>query len=83
MHDQIARAEALRLGQEIFGTATFLGLADQTVAQHILLGDDGQIRCLEPVFQRPNRQMQSARAQPRCVGDRDHLCQTFVFDQPR
>jgi hypothetical protein len=36
------------------------GGADQPVAQHVLFGDDGEPAALEPLFQRPDREMQAA-----------------------
>ena len=81
MHHQIAGAERLCLGQEILGPALALGLADQPVTQHVLFGNDRQIRGLKPVFQCPNSKVQTPLADPRSIGDRDHLGQPFVFDQ--
>ena len=64
MHHQVTRAERLRLGQEIFGPAAFLRRADQPVTQNILFGNHRQIRGFEPMFQRPDRQVQPAFTDP-------------------
>ncbi len=56
MHDQVARRQRLRLGQEILGTAFFRSATDQAVAKDVLLGDHRKARHLEPCLQRPDRQ---------------------------
>ena len=90
MHDQIAGAQRLCLGQEILGPPFAFRRADQAVAKDVLFRDDGQFRRaaaafprgFEPVFQRPNRQMQPAFADAGAVLDGDGLAHAFVFDQP-
>ncbi len=81
VHDQIAGAEGLRLGQEILGPAALARLSDQPVAKHVLLRDDGQPIGLEPVFQRPDGQVHATFADPAGVGHRDRLGDALVLDQ--
>ena len=81
MHDQVAGRQALGLGQEILGPAPLLGLPDQAVAQHVLFRDHRHLRRLVAVFQRPDRQVKPALADPAKVADRDRLGQPFVLDQ--
>ncbi len=40
MHNQITGVQALGFGEEIFSLAAFFGAADETITQHILLGND-------------------------------------------
>ena len=57
MHDQITHRQALGFGQEVFGAPFATGAADQTVAQHVLLGNHRHTIAGKAVFQRPDHQM--------------------------
>lgn len=58
MHDQIARRQARRLGQEILGALPPSRRPDQPVAEHVLFGDHTEARRLEAMFQSPDRQIE-------------------------
>ena len=82
VHDQIAGAERLRLGQEILGPLAPGGGANEPVAQHVLFADHGQGRRLEPVFERPHRQVHPVPADAAGIGDVDRADQPLVGQQP-
>ena len=81
MDHEIAGAKALGFGQKVLGPPPLAGLADQAVAQNVLFRDDRDARCLEPMFKRPDRQMNPAFADPGEIGDRDRLGDAFILDQ--
>mmetsp|Transcript_23829 Transcript_23829/g.43063 ORF Transcript_23829/g.43063 Transcript_23829/m.43063 type:complete len:481 (-) Transcript_23829:1871-3313(-) len=83
MHHQIAGRQGLRLCQEILGPALAFGRADQPVAQHVLFADHRQARCLKPMFQRPDGQVQATFAHARRVCDGKDLGQALILDQTR
>ena len=67
MDDQIAGAEGLGVSEEILGPALAPCTAHKAVAQHVLLGDDGQrpgrgALCHEPLVQRPHSEAETALA---------------------
>ena len=63
MDDEIAGGERARLRQHVLGAAPAPRLADQPVAENVLLADDGEVGRLEPLFERDNGERQ--RAGPR------------------
>ena len=62
MDDEIAGGQRARLGQHVLRAALALRLADQPVAQNVLLADDGEIRRLEALLERDHRERQRAGA---------------------
>ena len=54
MHHEIAGRDTGKLGDEIARPLRFPGSPDQPQAENVLLGNDRQIRCFKPVFQRQN-----------------------------
>ena len=62
MDDEIAGGERARFRQHVLGAAPALRLADQPVAENVLLADDGEVRRLEPLFERDHGERQRAGA---------------------
>ena len=81
MHDQITRAQALRLGQEVLCPPLFARSPDQPVPQNILLGNDNKPRCLEPGLQRPDGQMHAFGLHIAQIRNKRRIIQPFVLHQ--
>ena len=64
MNDEIAGGERARFGQNVLGAAPALRLPYETVAENVLLADDGEVRRFEPLFERDDSERQ--RASARC-----------------
>ncbi len=74
MDDEIAGGQRARFRQHVLGAAPALRLADQPVAENVLLADNGEVRRLEPLFERDHRERQRARTRgPGLVVGRDEL----------
>ena len=72
--DEIAGGQGARLGQHVVGAAAPLRLADQPVAENVLLADNGEVRRLEALFERDHRERQRAGSSGlRLVVGRDEL----------
>ena len=61
MDDEIARRQRARLRQHVLRAAPALRLADEAVAENVLLADDREVRRLEPLLERDHRERQRAR----------------------
>ena len=69
MHDEVAGRETGRLGDEIVGAAHGAARPHQTIAQNVLLADDGRVGGLETEFdaedgERHRRLGQAKRLRP-------------------
>ena len=62
MHDEIADAEAGRLGDDVGGAARLAPRPHQPVAQDVLLADDGEVGRLEALLERQARRTPAASA---------------------
>jgi hypothetical protein len=62
MNDEVAGGERARLRQHVLGAAPAPRLADEPVAENVLLADDGEVRRLESLFERDHGQRQRAGA---------------------
>jgi hypothetical protein len=84
VHDEIAGREGGELLEEGVGILAALGAADQPVAEHVLLGEDGNIGRGEAVIERQDDQRDAAvcdtqRLLPAVHGD--GAGQAMVFEQ--
>jgi hypothetical protein len=82
--DEIAGRQRLRLGQEVLGLPLLAGRADQTVAEDVLFGDDGEATAFEAVLQPPDREEDTALAVGHVgpVADRLGAGKPLVLHQP-
>ncbi len=72
--DKIARCQRARLRQYVMHPALALRFPDETVAENVLLAEDGEIGRLESLLERDHRQRQSAGARRlRLMEGRDEL----------
>ena len=61
MDDEVAGGERARLRQHVLGAAPAPRLADQSVAEDVLLADDGEVGRLEPLFERDHGERHARR----------------------
>ncbi len=80
MDDQVARGQRLVLGQEVLGPARPARLADQPVAEHVLLGDDRDARRLEAALETPDGEV-DARLHLLPAGDRPRARKPVIGQQ--
>src|ERR1700734_4079226 len=64
MNDEIAGGKRARLGENVLGAAPALRLPYETIAENVLLANDGEVRRFEPLFERDDSERQ--RASARC-----------------
>ena len=85
MHHQIAGAETFGITQEILGLALALGLGGETVAQHVLFGNDRQSRRDKTGLQGPDHQEKPALAlgQVAQILDRLRPGDALILQKPR
>ena len=81
--DEVARRQRRQLGQEGGGALALLAAADEPVAEHVLLGEDGDVRRGEAVVERQDHQRRLGLAAERllpAVGQLLRL-EAMVFEQ--
>ena len=71
--DEVARRERRQLGQEGGGALALLAAADEPVAEHVLLGEDGDVRRGEAVVERQDHQRRLRLAAERFLPAVDEL----------
>ena len=59
MNDKIAGGERARFGENVLGAASALRLPYETIAENVLLADDGEVRRFEPLFERDDSERQT------------------------
>src|ERR1700691_5454692 len=64
MNDEIAGGKRTRFGENVLGAAPALRLPYETIAENVLLANDGEVRRFEPLFERDDSERQ--RASARC-----------------
>src|SRR5580704_16208129 len=62
MNDEIASGKRARLGENVLGAAPALRLPHETIAENVLLADDGEVRRFESLFERDDSERQGASA---------------------
>src|SRR5580658_1232912 len=64
MNDEIAGGKRTRFSENVLGAAPALRLPYETIAENVLLANDGEVRRFEPLFERDDSERQ--RASARC-----------------
>src|ERR1700722_14836828 len=64
MNDEIAGSQRARFGENVLSAAPALRLPYETIAENVLLADDGEVWRFEPLFERDDGERQ--RPSPRC-----------------
>src|SRR5580692_11336641 len=65
MNDKIAGGKRARFGENVLGATPALRLPYETIAENVLLADNGEVRRFEPLFERDDSERQRATARCR------------------
>src|SRR3984957_14595600 len=65
MNDKIAGGQRARFGQNVLGAPPALRPPYETIAENVLLADDGEVWRFEPLFERDDGERQRSRARCR------------------